>query len=267
MFVVLLAGLATLTISARAGKSAGPAARLMRLVMMAALLHLLFARVHFFYRYEAYLVALWLVALGANLSTIEAYLAHVVRVRRRPEKLALAAVLGLAATPFAVRACRAHLDAPLASRDIYEQQIQMGLFLRDFYPGARVVANDIGAINFLADIDNLDLAGLGTMDVTRALLRGHFDTRTIAGLATDRRMQIAILYEIWYAESGGLPTAWRKVGDWSLPDTVVVDQPAVAFYALDPREVSRLEASLRSFAPRLPGRVRQRLFTEPPRPR
>jgi len=100
------------------------------------------------------------------------------------------------------------------------------------------------------------------MDVTRALLRGHFDTRTIAALATDRRMQIAILYEIWYAESGGLPTAWRKVGDWSLPDTVVVDQPAVAFYALDPREVSRLEASLRSFAPRLPRRVRQRLFTE-----
>lgn len=261
MLVVLISGAGVLALAARAGQSAGPAARMMRIVMLAALFHLALARVNFFYRYEAYLLALWLVALGANLSTIEAELARIVRGRRL-ERVALAAILGLGAVPFAVRALRAHLDAPNAARDIYEQQVQMGLFLRDFYPGARVAANDIGAINFLADVDNLDLAGLGTMEVTRALRHGRFDTGTIAALAGGRRMQIAILYEVRYASAGGLPRAWRKVGEWSLPDTTVVDQPAVAFYAVDPREVGRLAASLRSFAPRLPPRVRQRLSAE-----
>jgi hypothetical protein len=40
------------------------------------------------------------------------------------------------------------INTPKATTNIYEQQYQMGLFIKEFYENKSIVANDIGAINF-----------------------------------------------------------------------------------------------------------------------
>jgi hypothetical protein len=55
---------------------------------------------------------------------------------------------------------------PQASRNIYEQQYQMGMFLKRCYPGKAVAVNDICAVSYLADVRLVDLLGLARMPLT-----------------------------------------------------------------------------------------------------
>ncbi len=55
----------------------------------------------------------------------------------------------------------------------------MALFLKDFYAGNVVAANDMGAINYIADIRCLDLYGLASMEVA--------DLKRAGGATTPRR--------------------------------------------------------------------------------
>jgi hypothetical protein len=133
----------------------------------------------------------------------------------------------------------------------------MALYLRDHHAGHRVAANDIGAINYFADIDNLDLAGLGTLEIMRARLRGGLGPAEIDAIARARGVEMAILYEDWFEPHGGLPPAWIKVGEWTIHDNVIAGRPTVAFYATSPATVPHVAGTLRAFSPRLPARVDQ----------
>ena len=87
----------------------------------------------------------------------------------------------------------------------------MGLFLAHFYQGQTIAANDIGAIDYLADIRLLDLWGLGSIQVAELRLQKHYNTDKIYILAKDTAASIALVYENWYEEFGGLPAQWLRV--------------------------------------------------------
>ena len=55
----------------------------------------------------------------------------------------------------------------------YHQQVQMGTLLREYYTGRTIAVNDIGAVNFFADITVIDLVGLASMDVARLRRAGE----------------------------------------------------------------------------------------------
>jgi hypothetical protein len=225
------------------------------LTLIALGLHVVLAGIGSFYRYESYLVAMWIVSLAASLPTLGAALP---RGRRRAAVvLAIALASAPVAAPFVRRGIVAHLQVPTASQNIFEQQIQMARFLAQHYPGAGVVANDIGAINFFAEIDNLDLVGLGTLEIMQSRLAGSLDAARIETLARQRRMQIAMIYDDWFVPYGRLPRSWTKVGEWTIAGNVVLGSDTVAFYAVTPQEIDRLVASLRAFAPSLPPSVKQ----------
>jgi len=52
------------------------------------------------------------------------------------------------------------------------------------------------------------------------------------------------------------------VGEWQLDSWVVVGDPKVAFYAVDPAEQQALIENLKAFAPRLPSNVSMKLTAE-----
>jgi hypothetical protein len=147
---------------------------------------------------------------------------------------------------------------PQCTTNIFEQQYQMGSFVRQYYQGSTVALNDVGAVNFLADIHCLDLWGLASRDVTSLKREHNYHTRDIAGLSKQAGARIAILYDYWYAgEVGGLPAEWVRVGQWTIRHNVILGADTVSFYALDPSEVSHLSQCLREFSPRLPRDVIQ----------
>lgn len=235
-----------------------PAAIMPAVFVAAAFLHMQYCRTGHFYRYEAYLITLGLVTLGVALP---AAAPKAVRAELKRASLAyysaVALLLAFAAWPLCIRADNALRETPRATVNIYEQQYQMGLFLKEFYTGEVVAANDIGAINYLADIKCLDLVGLATVEVVEAKVLQRYDTREIAALAEGRGADIAILYKDWYTSKSALPPEWPFIGSWRITGNVVCAFPEVQFYAIAADEQFELLHNLVDFSERLPETVEQ----------
>jgi hypothetical protein len=223
-----------------------PVPLLLFLFVATALLHMDLARTGEFFRYEAYLIALGVFATGLALTE-----------RPGGRALATAAVLLLVAAPLAWRSFAALRDTPVATGNIYQQQFQTASFLRDHYAGAAVAVNDIGLVNFLADIRCLDLWGLANRDVAAARRRGVYGPETMRALAETEGAGVAVVFERWFARFGGLPPEWERVGQWTIPDNVACGSPTVSFFATRASARGGLASSLREYSSRLPAAVAQ----------
>jgi MFS family permease len=218
-------------------------------------LHMALISSEWFFRYGAYLSVLGLWALVCVLEGAS--------FARGPQAAALrlagAAVGLLVLYPSVLAGLSGSGETPLASRNIHEQQEQMGLFLASYYTGQAVAANDIGAIDFYADLRTVDLYGLASMTVARAKREGAYDWEAIDGVTRESHAKIAVVYDKLFLHEG-LPPSWVKVAEWTIPDNVVCGGDTVSWYALERDEVSPLAAHLREFAPRLPKEVRVRVY-------
>ncbi|HKZ03792.1 MAG TPA: hypothetical protein VJ180_16230 [Pyrinomonadaceae bacterium] len=238
----------------------GPAERVLALIfILATVLHLLFAGIGWFYRYEAYLVAIGIMITGQSVFKALTGRKEDGAMRGAPLlpvtlTLALSLVSGIT---LLVRANRAISDTIPAMKNIYNQQYQMARFLETYYSGEAVAANDIGAINFMSDVRCLDLWGLGSVEVTRAKLAGAFNTIKIAELATSHQVRIALLYSVWFQGDESVPESWIKVGQWTIQECVVCGYPTVSFYAVDTNEADTLKQNLQAFSAKLPADVIQ----------
>src|SRR3989304_3783024 len=76
-------------------------------------------------------------------------------------------------------------------------------------------ANDIGAINYLADIKNLDLWGLASLEVAKAARGHYYEPELIVSLLITKKVKVAIVYN-WLNAYGGIPVSWVKVGEWKI---------------------------------------------------
>jgi len=223
-------------------------------------LHMQLAGTGWFFRYEAYLVSLGLLALGLAATELLAGQGPAAKARGPGAPRALLVLLGLVlASPFVLRGFESFRMTPRASGSIYDQQYQMGLFLRARYEGKTVAANDIGAINYLADIRCVDLWGLANREAARARRAGRYGAKEAAEVARSQGAEIAIVYDEWFERAGGgkLDLWWEPVGQWRIPDRATTGGDTVSFYAVAPGERESLSASLRAFGPRLPGEVAQ----------
>jgi hypothetical protein len=227
--------------------------------VLIALAHLQFCMVALFFRHEAYLVALGIVVITAQLADqIPDKLFRMPADRNLVPKyvgsLLLATIL---LYPLAVRGGAALVYLPNASKNIYEQQYQMGLFVKRYYQNSTIALNDIGAVNFLADVHCLDLWGLGTYEVTQLMHHHVYHTADILRLSRQAGVKVAIVYDNWYTPLGGLPREWVWVGQWALPDNVVAGGDTVSIYAVDESETGPLMQKLQEFSPDLPQHVKQ----------
>lgn len=219
-----------------------------------ALLHLQFARTGWLYRYEAYLILFGVTALAVALKAVLPVVAewNFGRGWRESSLLSALILLPILIVPLSGRAAESFQIIPSATRNIHEQHHQMAEFLRRYYAGQPVAANDIGAINFYADLDTLDLWGLGSLETGKRLMEGGYDSLEIDRLTRQHRTRIAVVYEYWFDELGGVPSTWKKAGAWGIMNNVIVAGNSVAFYAVAPGEYERLVANLQTFSPELP---------------
>lgn len=216
--------------------------------LVTALLHLQFAKLGWFYRYEAWLLAMTIWCAACALGDHGARL-----LPSLPESTArLAVALGLlvCAGPAISRAVTALSTAELAAKNIHDQQRQMGLFLGSELPGSSVALNDIGGPSYFGKSHILDLVGLASIDVVRALRTNGASQGTLRGLTQEHRVRFALLHAKLF--QGAIPPEWVVAGRWRLPDNLVCGEDTVTFFGTSAGAAEELAAALRRFAPRLP---------------
>ena len=238
------------------------------LFLLIAVMHSMWITTEMFFRYEAYLNALGIWAIGCLGAPAVEW-----KVFRRNAAAAAAGFSAavLTAIPLGVLGFQALWKTPVASRNIWQQQYQMGLFLDEYYPQAVVAANDIGAIDYLADLHLVDLFGLASREVLQAKLGGEWQ-RDLAGalgrLTSDEGARIAVLYDNWFGYNpatgkASVPPGWVRVADWTIPGNVVCGGATVTWYALLPEEAEPLRAALHAFSDKLPADVVVRFYITP----
>jgi hypothetical protein len=262
--------LVQILLRARAGKTDGPwNARVLpaALFLTVAGLHSLLITAEMFFRYGAYLNALGIWAIGC----IGLPAPDWTGLRRKGAALAAGgAAAALAVLPVAALSFQAVWKTPVASRNIWQQQYQMGTFLQEYYPQGRVAANDIGAIDYLADLHLTDLIGLADRDVLVTRLRGDW-VRDMAGAldaaVTADGARIAVIYDTWFnydpQRGAAVPGGWVRIADWTIPGNVVCGGATVTWYAVAPEEAPFLRSALERFAARLPAAVTVRYYPSP----
>lgn len=229
-----------------------------------ALLHLQFVGANIrFFRYESYLIALWIFGVGIWLNKL---LPIQLSLKNRKDTIsryiALATLAFIVLFPISWRAIRAIRTIPKAAKNIYEQQYQMGLFFKKFYEGEAVAVNDIGAVNFLADVKCVDLWGLANLKVGELRRKRQYTSQKIDEITKERGVKVAIVYDDWFTKDlptvKNLPLRWVKVGSWQVKKNFMLGGDTVSIYAVDPSEVQNLISNLKAFAQYLPKDVIQK---------
>ncbi len=218
-------------------------------------LHLQFAATGWFYRYEAYLVAIslpFIVVLHFEaLSQLGALLLTRQKVLHR---IALWGCALLFLCPLLRRARVSMGEVVPASNHIYRQQFHMADFVRTMYPsGVRIALNDLGAVTYYADVDVLDLWGLGTVEVTRAKRSGNYNSAVIEEFLTDHETDVVIVYPHWFQGTQSLPKSAVWVANWVMRDHY--HGKTVSFYSMSQKGARDLEERLRRYEDRLPTSV------------
>ena len=258
--VLVIAALLLAAIRAAPGRDPWTAATvLIGCFVCVTLLHVCLVKVEWFFRYEAYVVALGLVAVASAASDVgrsfdgrEALGANSLR---RRFVVACAVVLAL---PLVSRGAEAMLLTVPATGEIYRQQYQMGLFFARFYPGEAIALNDIGAVAWLGPVKVVDLIGLASPDVAHARRRNADDTEFFDATLQHHRAAAACIYDYYFSGSRRLPTSWVKVGEWGMSHHAAVSRDTVAFYAPSGEKARRLREALERFAADLPAGVTYR---------
>ena len=237
--------------------------RLCTVVAVTLLLHAQLAALGSFYRYELYLLAAGLAAVVCRLPA----LAPSVRGGWRPtvRGFAAGALVALAAL-LALRAGDSLRNMPAASRNIWEQQIQMADFVRARRSAGAVAVNDVGAVALFGGKRLVDVLGLADNEVARALRRGRPGPAALADLLHAREADLLIAYEEWLGRWGGPPAGWQAVERWEIRGNVVGAGSVVTFFAPHDRAARELRDQLEAFAPRLPPTVFRRPARDDGRP-
>lgn len=215
------------------------------------LLHMQYAKFGWFYRYEAYLVALGIIILGVSYEIKPFRLSSMGKIQNLAAILLVIIIL----FPLLSRAARSLIDIPYAAENINRQQYQMASFIKKYYNNAVITANDIGAICFFTDIRLIDLAGLASIDVADAMRSKQFNKSFVTALSNKEKAEIAVIYESWY--SGIIPNNWVKVGTWEIKNNVICGDSRVTFFSINPKNSTKLENNLKDYADNLPDDISQ----------
>ncbi|MCX6741319.1 MAG: hypothetical protein NTY61_02900 [Candidatus Parcubacteria bacterium] len=226
---------------------------------LTAILNLPLGRWGWFYRYEAYSLVMGLVVAGISLALIFKFLYR----RRSKIKIILDTTICLLLVVILVnsiwRAVMSFALTPIATTNIYQQQYQMGLFVKRFYSGRVVAIHDIGAVDYFSEPRIMDLAGLANIEIAKLRLQERYSASQMDALAKKNRVEVALVYDSWFMDKGtsALPAFWIKVGRWKIRHNVVCGDDTVSFYAVSPEAKDELINNLKSFARDLPPDVQQ----------
>ncbi len=219
------------------------------------MLHMMFAQTGWFYRYEAYLIALGIIVLFVNLFEYTPALTGKVKTlpagyyRYKPVLMIIMII------SIAIRVSPS-FQAPIAANNIYEQHYQLAQFVNSELKGEIIAANDIGMLGYYSGNRIIDLWGLADIKAARRRIEGSYSTAVIDEITKKQEVNYAIVYEHWFDRFGGLPADWEKIGEWKMTKlNIACGAETVAFYSLHPATEEIIREKLGNFSAGLPKSV------------
>jgi len=219
-------------------------------LILGTLLHLSLASTGKFYRYEAYLIAS---AVIISSTVFFKYWKEIFAYKNLLTSLVAAFLFFFLLFPVVLRSTAAFSKAKRACINIYEQQYQMGRFLKKYYADSAVAANDIGAVAYYTKGNVVDLWGLGSFEVSKSRRDHYWSPGFLDTLCKKRNVKLAVIYDSWF--NNGFTDRWKKMATWKIHDNVVCGDDTVSFYAVDENSAPELEQHLREFESQLPKTV------------
>src|SRR5579872_520927 len=251
MLAALLGGAVVGVAAARSEGPTSPHALRIGLSVLAGAVHVQFASLNWFFRYEAYAVAL-LVA-NAGLFVLDKTSRPHPRTFGRAAAAGAVAAAVLALSPLARRTIHASQWTPEASANIYDQQVQTARFLKRYFADGPVVVNDIGAVAYFGGEPIVDLGGLASMGAARSKQFQMFHPPAEADVARlTAWAPVAVVYDAWVPHR---PPTWVRMGRWQVPRCRSCAETDVSIYATSPDAVPRVWRALRDYTPGIPGEV------------
>lgn len=225
--VVLCVAVASLALGgADPGRGQGTRGVRSALFVCVALTHLVIARVGWLYRYEA-----WLVGWGVLVIGLEG-----VRGARAGRILVGAVV----AAPLLVRAVDAFDAYAPGSRLQSDVNVALARWVEAEWPNAVIAVDDLGAIAALTHARTVDLAGLGTTEITLLHIEGQWGAAQVSEVLARRGVGMAITGPRWKGlvpppDVAPVASVWTEFGGEQL-ETVI--------WCVDPSLMARLMASV-----------------------
>jgi len=235
--------------------------------LFTAWLHFRLADIGWYYRYEAYLVIIGIYIVSVALvDMLNGITWNSIITKPKSVLLAISVMAVIMLFPLFWRGSVSSAILAATSGNIYEQQYQMGHFLREYYQNQPVAVNDIGATSYYGEIQTIDVWGLADMDITRAIRGGYYTPEFIDVTAKAKGAKIAIIYDnikdMYLA--GGVPENWIKIGCWGIANNNVCYSDSVYFYAIDRQETDSLRSHFIEYSKKLPDRITWILEPLPP---
>jgi len=210
-------------------------------------LHLMFANFGWLIRYEAYLVVIVLFAIAP--------FADSVFQKKTGNIILKTEIIVFLLVVFCLRFIPMVKNQTLASKNIFDQQIQLADFLHKYYKNSKIVANDIGAITYYNNIHLLDTYGLGSIEVAKRRKDEHgkfTDSKNlqdyISNTSKSQDFDIALVYDSW----AHMPDYFTKVGTLAIQDNYICGGSTVTFYSVKKENAEKLRAQLMQFSKEVP---------------
>ena len=221
------------------------------ILTVCTLLQLSFASTGWFYRYEAYLILCSTIIIG--LVICKCWQPFYLSIYKG-NLLFIIFIAFILCFPLVLRSAAAFTKAKQACINIYEQQYQMGNFIKQYYNNNTVALNDIGAVSYLKQGGVVDLWGLADIDVAKSKRNNYSTPEFLFNLANKKNVKVAVVYDSWFNHA--LLSKWQKVATWQIKNNVICGDSIVSFYAVKNNVDTSLKTNLKSYQPSLPADVR-----------
>ncbi|MBL7880976.1 MAG: hypothetical protein JNN23_14145, partial [Chryseobacterium gambrini] len=206
--------------------------------------HSMFADLKGMFRYEAYILTGFSMALIPKLKGLFEHFRTYIKKELIISGLFFANIFLLV-----YKFSFAHKMLIDGGKNIYEQQIQSAKFLHSYYNESKIVANDIGAITYFTNIHLLDMAGLGSKETIVFNENKRQADKQFQGFLTQYTItndyDIAIIYEAWLQNH--IPEHWKKVAELKINNPITVARDKVSIYSINKNNLDKLKQHVRNF--------------------
>ncbi len=233
------------------------------ILALTIVLHFLFAKFGWLYRYETYLIILGFFLIF--------FITKKYVIKINPfnskfytiiNKLILNLLLILIAYNFFIREFYSLSFLPKASKNIYQQQFQMANFIRKYFNDYSIALNDIGAVCYYSNIKCVDLFGLANLKIFKSKKQKLYDTNFINYITQEENVKLAIIYDSWFVGNLSPPNNWIKIGEWKIFNNIICGSDIVSFYVLDKSLLNDIKVKFSTYSRNLPDGISYNIFSD-----